>query len=76
MANEYRCTGCGATPGRGKLVAKKVLFTGMGAGAKTLRARVIAHLCVTCTKADPIYNMDSYVPVSEKVREVMPDATA
>lgn len=70
MAIEYKCTSCGATPGRDKLVAKKVLFTGMGAGAKTLRARVIAHLCVPCTKADPVYNMEPYVQVSEKMKEV------
>jgi hypothetical protein len=68
MAIEYKCTNCGAMPGRDRLVAKKVLFTGMGAGAKTLRARTVAHLCVTCTKKDEVYNMEPYVAVSEKVR--------
>lgn len=69
MANNYTCTSCGATPGRSKLIAKKVLFTGMGAGAKTHRARVIAHLCVTCTRKDPQYNIPPYTPVSDKPAE-------
>lgn len=77
MAIEYKCTRCGAKPGRNRLVAKKVLFTEMGAGAKTLRARTVDHLCVPCTKKDEVYNMEPYVPVSEKapVKEVT-DASA
>ncbi len=71
---EYKCTNCGATPGREHLLAKKVLFTGMGAGAKTHRSRVIGHLCVPCVKADPVYNLEPYVPAHEKTETA--DATA
>lgn len=78
MAIEYKCTNCGAMPGRDMLVAKKVLFTGMGAGAKTIRARTVAHLCVPCTKKDEVFNMEPYVPVADKVqvKEVTDAATA
>lgn len=79
MAMEYRCTKCGAMPGRERLVAVKVLFTGMGAGAKTHRARTIAHLCAECTKKNPIFQLPAYEQVSEKTHvhlEEINDATS
>jgi hypothetical protein len=79
MAIEYKCSQCGAMTRRDLLVAKKVLFTGMGAGAKTHRARTIAHLCITCTRKDPQYSLPPYTPISKKLAatmEVDEDATA
>jgi hypothetical protein len=34
------------------LTVKKVLFTGMGAGSRTVRARVIGWYCPRCTVKD------------------------
>jgi hypothetical protein len=73
---EYKCTNCGAMPGREHLLAKKVLFTGMGAGAKTHRSRVVGHLCVPCVKKDPVYNLEPYVPAYEKTSMEAVDASA
>ena len=73
---EYKCTNCGAQPGREHLLAKKVLFTGMGAGAKTHRSRVIGHLCVPCVKKDPVYNLAPYVQAHGKTMTETADAGA
>ena len=48
------------------LVVKKVLFTKMGSGAKTLKARVVGWLCTDCTKKDPDFNREAYIPIDEK----------
>lgn len=48
------------------LTVKKVLFTEMGAGAKTTRARVKSWLCVDCTKSDPDWNLPKHRRPSER----------
>lgn len=66
--HEYICNGCGKPTRRSMLTVKKVLFTGMGAGAKTDRARVIAWLCPPCVKDDPIWNQPPNIQPAERVR--------
>lgn len=68
--HEYLCNGCGEPTPRSLLTVKKVLFTGMGSGSKTTRARVIAWLCPPCTKKDEEWNLPPYVQPSERARVV------
>lgn len=70
MANEpeYYCNGCGNPTRRKMLTVKKVLFTGMGAGASTTRARVVGWFCPPCTKKDADWNRPAHVQPSERVR--------
>jgi len=65
---QYKCSDCGTPTKRELLAAKKVLFTGMGRGAKTYRSRVVGWLCPPCVKKDPQYLMEAYRPVEEKVQ--------
>lgn len=67
MNIEYRCSSCGKPTRRSLLAVKKVLFTGMGKGAKTYQSRVVGWLCPPCVKKDEQYNMEPYRPVSEKI---------
>lgn len=69
MANEheYVCNGCGKLTRRSMLTVKKVLFTSMGAGSKTTRARVKAWLCPDCTKRDTDWNLPKHRQPSERV---------
>lgn len=64
--HEYFCNGCGAATRRSLLTVKKILFTGMGSGAQTDKARVIAWLCPTCTKRDPDWNREPYLLPTER----------
>lgn len=54
---DYHCTKCGKETKRELLTPKKVIFTEMGAGGKTIRARVIDWLCPPCVKSDPHWNL-------------------
>jgi hypothetical protein len=65
--DEYRCNGCNTPTARNMLTVKKVLFTGMGAGAQTDRARVVAWLCPSCVKRDSDWNRPPYVQPTERV---------
>lgn len=65
---EYKCSECGTPTERELLAVKKVLFTGMGRGAKTYNSRVVGWLCPPCVKGDPQYKMEPYRPVKEKVK--------
>lgn len=56
----YGCSECGLPKPRAALVVKKVMFTEMGEGGRTLRARVSKWLCGSCLKDDEHYNMQSY----------------
>ena len=47
---------------RAQLVVKKALFTEMGVGAKTLRARVTDWLCPKCLRDDPDYQREKFAP--------------
>lgn len=66
MPKRSACNRCRRVTPRHLLVVKKVLFTGMGAGAKTHRARVTDWLCPDCTKEDPDFNRETYQPIDEK----------
>lgn len=65
--HEYVCNGCGKPTRRSMLTVKKVLFTGMGEGANTTRARVIAWLCPPCVKKDEVWNRPPHLQPSERV---------
>lgn len=71
--HEYLCNGCGQPTRRSLLTVKKILFTGMGAGAKTDRARVIEWLCPTCVKKDPDWNRPPYIQPAERAPTGSPD---
>lgn len=58
--HEYVCTKCGASTHRDLLTVKKVLFTEMGAGSRTLRARVVDWLCPKCVKEDPAWQAPAH----------------
>lgn len=66
MSRPLACSKCKRVTPRHLLLVKKALFTGMGSGAKTHRARVIAWLCPDCTKQDPDWNAEPYTPIEEK----------
>jgi len=66
--HEYVCSGCGAATRRSMLTVKKVMFTTMGEGARTTRARVKAWLCVDCVKKDEDWNLPAYRQPSERVK--------
>ena len=66
---EYFCNGCNTPTKRSMLTVKKVLFTAMGSGASTTRARVVAWLCPACTKRDTDWNRPPNVQPSERVTE-------
>lgn len=68
--HEYVCNGCGKPTVRSLLTVKKVLFTGMGAGASTTRARVVGWFCPPCVKKDSDWNRPAHVQPSERVRVV------
>lgn len=62
MANtpSYGCTRCGAPVGRDQLTVKKVLFTTMGEGPRTKKARVLEWLCDSCMQRDPDFNREKF----------------
>lgn len=63
---KYICSVCSRETPREMLVVKKVLFTKMGSGAKTLRARVKLWLCPSCTRKDEDWLTEPYQAVDEK----------
>jgi hypothetical protein len=42
------------------MVAKRVIFTTLGAGYDTLRSRTIAYLCPTCRDLDEHWNRPEF----------------
>ncbi len=58
--HEYVCNKCGDPTKRSLLTVKKVLFTDMGAGSKTLRSRVIGWYCPPCTVRDSEWNLPAH----------------
>lgn len=64
---EYVCNGCGKPTRRSMLTVKKILFTSMGAGSTTTRARVKQWLCPECTKKDEDWNLPPHLQPSERV---------
>lgn len=70
--HEYVCNGCGKLTARSLLTVKKILFTGMGAGAKTDRARVRAWLCLPCVKEDQDWNLPAHITPAERAALTKP----
>jgi hypothetical protein len=73
--SEYKCSVCQRETLRDLLTAKKISFTTMGAGAKTLRTRTVAWLCDECILVDEDYTREAYSgapgmqsPALERVR--------
>jgi hypothetical protein len=58
---KYKCSSCGEVTERDDLLAKKVLFTTMGEGARIKRSRVVGWLCPNCREKDPEWNRESSV---------------
>ena len=70
MISEYVCSGCLTPTKRADLTVKKAVFFEMGAGAKTIRSRVVDWLCVDCVLRDPDYNREANrIPVSRHAPE-------
>ena len=44
------------------LTVKKVVFLEMGEGGRTVKSRVTAWLCPTCTATDPDWNREKFNP--------------
>lgn len=61
-SRNYKCTECGNSTPRHLLVVKKALFTTMGSGAVTKKARVLSHLCPPCVLKDDDWNRPGRVP--------------
>jgi len=73
--SEYKCSVCLRKTLRELLTAKKIAFTTMGAGAKTLRTRTVGWLCDECIEVDEDYIRPAYSgapgmqsPALERVR--------
>ncbi len=58
--SEYRCGTCQQVTLRELLVAKKVVFTGLGAGAKIIKSRTVGWVCDECVEKDPDFNIEKY----------------
>lgn len=58
----YVCTRCGSQQRRSSLVVKRVQFTEMGEGAKTLKSRVVDWLCNACRESDADYLLEKFEP--------------
>lgn len=50
---KYACDVCGREVGRNNLVAKRVSFRNLGAGAADLKNRTVAWLCIVANGAQP-----------------------
>jgi hypothetical protein len=72
MANipNYVCTRCGKNVGRSALTVKKVLFTEMGMGGQTLKARVVGWLCEPCILKDVDWMREPFNPPRAEVTSV------
>lgn len=56
---EYKCTLCGAEPGRANLTVKKAQFATID--GKTVKTRVTGWLCPDCIIKDPDYKLPARV---------------
>jgi len=65
--HDYVCNGCGSLTSREDLIVKKVLFTGMGQGANTIKGRVVSWLCERCVFKDTDWNREPNVQPSERI---------
>lgn len=62
----YACSSCGQTWARDMLTVKKVIFTTMGSGSSTTRARVVGWLCPLCRKVDEDWNREPNLQPEER----------
>ena len=53
---EYRCSVCNLEFPRDALTVKRVGFSKIGAGGKTIKTRTVAWLCPEHLEADPAWN--------------------
>ena len=75
--SEYKCSSCKRITERTLLVAKKVIFSPLGPGAKVMRSRTVAWLCDECLPKDEVYASEPFSsapgavsPALERVREL------
>ena len=57
---QYKCSACQQPRARDSLTAKRVYFTTMGRGFKTIRSRTVAWLCPDCLEKDDAWTADMY----------------
>lgn len=71
IERRWPCSVCGDdTRPRDQMVAKRVQFTTLGAGFKTLKSRTVEYLCPTCREADEVWLSPPYSGPTIKEREV------
>ncbi len=58
--SEYRCGCCGQITLRELLVAKKVVFTHLGSGAKIVKSRTVGWLCNECVEKDEDFQIEKF----------------
>lgn len=56
----YECSVCNRVSLRELLIAKKVVFSALGPGGKTVRSRTIKWLCTDCLPKDEHWNIEPY----------------
>lgn len=67
MEYDYVCNKCEKLTSRDNLIVKKALFTEMGSGANTIKARVVAWLCDQCAVRDPDWLREAHVQPSQRI---------
>lgn len=66
----WPCSVCGdISRERTAMVAKRVIFTTLGAGYDTLRSRTVQYLCPTCRDKDPEWNLPQFSGPSRQERD-------
>lgn len=72
MEYEYACTRCGKMKHRDVLTVKRVMFTTMGEGSRTIRSRVMEWLCNDCVQSDKEWNLPPWKSPGERAKIVTP----
>lgn len=57
---EYRCIECGQQTLRELLVAKKVVFSPIGAGTKIIKSRTVGWFCNECIEKDEDWQREKF----------------
>lgn len=69
LSRRWPCSVCGDdTRPKDQMVAKRVVFTTLGAGYDTLRSRTTEYLCPPCRDRDPIWNSPAHAGPARKER--------
>lgn len=58
---KYICSACEVDVGRDSLLAKRVQFTTFGRGARPVRSRIVAWICMDCAEKDPDWTSEPWV---------------